>query len=140
MRSPLRMLMMSGLFSGILLIGASGSHATSPDPLSGTWDVTFHIQNMTTPATFSFTVDGNTLTGTANSDHTGPGKIREGGSFRDNALTFTLDFRAHESIDVTGTLENGRLAGEFRTEGMVGHWDAKRRASEGNADRDSGGK
>jgi len=130
MRSTMRTLAISGFVSGILLIGASGIHATSPDPLSGTWDVTFHIRDMTTAATFSFTVEGETLAGTAYSDHTGPGKIREGGSFRDNALAFTLDFRAHESIDVTGTLENGKLAGEFRTEGMVGHWDAAKRGSE----------
>jgi hypothetical protein len=124
------MLAFSGLVSGILLIGASGVPAASPEPLSGTWDVTFHIRDMTTPATFSFTVAGETLTGTAYSDHTGPGKIREGGAFRANALTFTLDFRAHESIDVTGTLENGKLSGEFRTEGMVGHWDATKRGPE----------
>ena len=130
MRSTTRMRMMSGLVSGILLIGASGTRATSPDPISGTWDVTFSVQGMSVPATFTFSLDEEKLTGSALSDHTGPGKIREGGSFRDNALRFTLDFAAHDSIDVTGTLEDGKLAGEFRTEGRVGRWDAKKRASE----------
>src|SRR5207247_2488820 len=63
--------------------------------------------------------------GTAASHHTGPGTLRDG-SWKDNRLAFTLDFASHESIAVTGGLREGGLGGEFRTEGMVGQWEATR--------------
>ena len=96
------------------------------DPISGVWDVTFHIEGMTTPATFTLELHGDELRGTAESGHTGPGKLREG-SFKDGRLAMTLDFEKHESIAVTGSLQGEGLTGEFRTEGRVGQWDARRR-------------
>jgi hypothetical protein len=43
-------------------------------------------------------------------------------------VNFTLNFAAHESIAVEGVLRDGQLSGEFRTEGMVGTWTAKRKS------------
>ena len=45
----------------------------------------------------------------------------------DGKLSFTLDFEKHESIDVTGTLKDGKLAGEFHTEGFTDKWEAKKK-------------
>ncbi len=96
------------------------------DPISGEWDVTFHVQNTKTPATFKFKLDGNKVSGTVYSDHTGQGTIRDG-SWKDNKLSFTVDFPKHESIALTGTLKDGKLVGEFRTEGFSEKWEAKRK-------------
>ena len=96
------------------------------DPISGDWDVTFHVHNTTTPATFKLKLEGNKVTGTAYSDHTGPGKVRDG-SWVNNKLSFTLEFQKHESIAVTGVLKDGTLAGEFRTEGFTEKWEAKKK-------------
>ena len=49
------------------------------------------------------------------------------GSWAENKLSMTLDFAKHESIAVTGSLKDGRLAGEFRTEGFVAKWEAKKK-------------
>jgi hypothetical protein len=38
-----------------------------------------------------------------------------------------MDFPSHESIDVTGSLKDGKLTGEFRTEGRQGTWEATRK-------------
>lgn len=97
------------------------------DPISGEWDVSFYVHGTTTPATFNLKLDGNKVTGTAQSDHTGPGTVRDG-SWIENKLSFTLDFKKHESIVVTGILKDGKLVGEFRTEGFVEKWEATKRA------------
>jgi hypothetical protein len=98
----------------------------NPDPISGDWDVSFLVQGTTTPAIFKLKLDGDKVTGTAESAHTGSGTISKG-SWSDNQLSFTLDFKSHESIVVTGTLKDGKLSGEFRTEGFVSKWEAKKK-------------
>lgn len=97
-----------------------------PDPISGEWEVTFFVHGSTTPATFTLKLEGDKVTGAANSVHTGPGTIRDG-SWIDNKLSFTLDFKSHESIAINGTLQDGKLVGEFRTEGFVAKWEAKKK-------------
>ena len=81
---------------------------------------------MTVPGTFTFKLDGTKLTGSAYSDHTGAGTIRDG-KYTDGKLNFTLDFTKHESIVVSGALKNGSLAGEFSTEGFTDKWEATRK-------------
>jgi hypothetical protein len=119
----------------VLVIGATSLFAArvhhpalkqDSDPISGEWEVSFFVQGTTTPATFKLKLDGDKVTGTAESAHTGPGTLRDG-SWANNKLSFTLDFKAHESIAVTGSLKDGKLVGEFRTEGFVANWEAKRK-------------
>ena|ERR1043166_3863477 len=99
------------------------SRETPNDPISGDWNVTFHVHENRVPATFSFRLDGTKVTGTAYSDHTGPGTIRDG-SWADGKLNFTLDFQKHESIVVHGEMKEGKLTGEFSTEGFTESWEA----------------
>jgi hypothetical protein len=95
----------------------------SADPITGEWNVTFYVHEMKTPATFTFKLDGTKLTGTAYSEHTGPGTIRDG-KWADSKLSFTLDFAKHESIAVTGAIQDDKLAGQFTTEGFTDKWEA----------------
>lgn len=97
------------------------------DPISGEWDVSFYVQGTTTPATFKLRLDGNKVTGTADSAHTGHGTLRDG-SWIENKLSFTIDFAAHESIAISAHLEGDKLVGEFSTEGFTAKWDAKKKA------------
>jgi hypothetical protein len=100
------------------------SQTESTDPISGEWIVSFFVHDdQKTPATFNLSLTGTTVTGTAYSDHTGLGTIREG-VWEKGKLTFTLDFKNHESIAITGALQGAKLAGEFRTEGFVAKWEA----------------
>jgi Tfp pilus assembly protein PilW len=103
-----------------------------PDPISGEWEVSFYVQGTTTPATFKLKLDGNKVTGTAESAHTGPGTVRDG-SWTENKLSFTLDFENHESIAITGGLKDGKLSGEFRTEGFVEKWEATKKGPQPQA-------
>jgi hypothetical protein len=91
--------------------------------ISGEWSVTFYVHDMKTPATFTFKLDGAKVTGTAYSEHTGSGTIRDG-KWADGKLSFTLDFARHESIAVTGALQGDKLSGQFTTEGFTDKWEA----------------
>jgi uncharacterized protein (DUF885 family) len=107
-------------------VKADTSGPNESDSFSGEWNVLFKVNDTVTPATFNLKLEGEKVTGTANSAHTGPGTVRNG-SWADNKLNFTLDFKAHESIVITGTLKDGKLVGEFRTEGFVSTWEATKR-------------
>jgi hypothetical protein len=96
---------------------------TSADNISGDWNVSFEVEGMTVTGTFNLTLDGESVTGKAYTDHTGPGTLSRG-RYEDGKLSFTLDFSAHESILVTGLFKDGKLIGEFATEGMRGKWEA----------------
>lgn len=98
----------------------------SANSIAGDWDAAFEVEGTTTAATFSFQLDGEKVTGKVYSAHTGPGTI--GGSWAKNKLDIKMGFAAHESIALTGELKDGKLVGEFRTEGFVSKWHAKRKA------------
>ena len=114
--------------AGLSFSAVTGSaRATqTPDLISGDWDALFKVGERTSPATFKFTLDGDKVTGTAESAHTGPGTIRDG-SWVDGKLTFTLDFKTHESIAITGKLQETKLVGEFTTEGFTSTWEATKK-------------
>jgi hypothetical protein len=88
--------------------------------------VTFFVHDSKTPATFTLKREGTAITGTVYSDHTGAGTIRDG-KWTDGKLSFTLDFKKHESIAITGTLKEGKLVGQFTTEGFTEKWEAVRK-------------
>ena len=110
------------LLGSVCLINAAAHRPL----ISGEWAVTFHVREMVMPGTFTFILDGTKITGTAYSHHTGAGTIRDG-KWADGRLSFTLDFKKHESISVTGVLKDGKLAGEFTTEGFTDKWEANKK-------------
>ena len=62
------------------------SHADVTDDLiTGEWTVSFFVNGHSTPATFVLKLDGDKVTGTANSDHTGQGTVRDGKFEKGNA-------------------------------------------------------
>jgi hypothetical protein len=120
--------MLAGLFI-VVLVGAarpaSQGHVGA-DPISGTWDVMFQVEGHPTAATLELRLKRHTVTGKVSSAHTGPGRVTDG-TWADNRLAFTAVFEQHGPIAMTASLQEGRLVGEFRTEGFVAKWEAKRR-------------
>jgi hypothetical protein len=103
------------------------SVAQGADPITGEWNVTFYVGDTTMPATFKLKLEGTKVTGTAYSDHTGEGTIRDG-KWLDGKLSFAADFEKHQSIVVQGILKDGRLAGEcHHPEGPTYKWEASRK-------------
>jgi hypothetical protein len=93
------------------------------DPISGAWAASFFAQGSTIPATFDLKLDGTKVTGSVNSDYTGPGTVSVG-SWADGKLSFTMEFEKRESIAVSATLKDGKLIGEFTTQGFTSNWEA----------------
>jgi hypothetical protein len=98
----------------------------TPDLITGDWDASFKVGEHTSPASFKLKLDVDKVTGTAESAHTGPGTVRDG-SWIDGKLSFTLDFKTHESIAITGKLQETKLVGEFTTEGFTSTWEATKK-------------
>ena len=133
------MLMKLFLVVGIALMAANDGlmgfvhgtvqHATAvQEPaagISGTWSATFTIAGQSVPVLLKFAEKDGVVTGTVESEHTGPGTINDG-TWKDNSLNCTLKFEKHESIALSGMLKGEIFAGEFKTEGMQGTWEAKR--------------
>ena len=92
------------------------------DGVNGDWDATMHIVGYTVTGSMTFKADGETLTGSCFTEHTGKGTIT--GTVKDDNVTFTAKFEKHEDIDFTGTFKDGKLDGEFKTEGNTGQWSA----------------
>ncbi|MEP7077010.1 MAG: hypothetical protein ABI878_14485 [Acidobacteriota bacterium] len=91
------------------------------DPVSGDWHVVFSIAGQTAEGTMKLKLDGDKITGTVETAHTGPGTLSNG-KWADGKMSFTADFPKHESIDITGAPKDGKLSGDFKTEGMGGTW------------------
>ena len=103
------------------------STAQEADPLSGEWNVTFYVNDTTTPATFKLRLEGTKVTGTAYSDHTGEATIRDG-KWLDGKLSFAADFKDHQSVVVQAILKDGKLVGEaHHPEGPTFKWEANKK-------------
>ncbi|HZU22414.1 MAG TPA: hypothetical protein VE998_06240, partial [Terriglobales bacterium] len=89
------------------------------------WNATFNLMGTSVPGAFVFKTDGEAVTGTMDSPHTGPGTIQNG-TWHDHQLQATLVFAKHESIAISATLQGGKLVGDFKTEGQQGTWEAVR--------------
>ena len=86
----------------------------------------YRIAGQTAAVSMSFDVKDSVVTGTITSEHTGPGTVTDG-KWEDGKLSCTLTFEKHESIKFWGGFKDGKLSGEFATEGMTGTWTAARK-------------
>ena len=114
------------VFAAILILVSYTSLSIAgqkTDPISGEWHVVFSIAGQTAEGTFNLKLDGDKVTGTVETAHTGPGTLSNG-KWADGKLSFMLDFVKHESINVAGGTKDGKLQGDFATEGMTGTWVA----------------
>lgn len=111
---------------GLLSFSLAASEPTAKNSINGDWSGVFSIAGHTADVTLKFDVHHSKLTGTVFSEHTGPGTITDG-KWKDGKLSCTLKFEKHESINFWGTLKDGKLTGEFKTEGMTGTWTASRK-------------
>jgi hypothetical protein len=93
--------------------------------IAGEWRITFMVQGQSVGGTLVLAAEGERLTGTVETQHTGPGKLQDG-KFAASKLSATCVFDRHESIELLGELQGEKLVGTFRTEGREGKWEATR--------------
>mgnify|MGYP001294620168 CR=1 FL=1 len=95
------------------------------DAISGAWAASLITDDNTRQLTLTFKLEGNKVTGSFESSHLGSGAI-DNGSWVNNKLTITLETN-HAPVTLTGTLQNGGLAGEWDAGHMQGKWEAKKK-------------
>ena len=116
------------VFELILASSAVAQQGTPPSgSIAGEWTISFMVQGQTVPGTLVLAVEGEAVTGTVETQHTGPGKLQDG-KFAASKLSATCVFERHESIALMGELQGEKLVGTFRTEGRDGKWEATRPA------------
>jgi hypothetical protein len=120
-----------------LFVVASSASATMPwqhkteqpkpkaDAISGSWDAVLTTDDNTVQLTLTLKLEGDKVTGSFESSHLGSGAINNG-SWANNKLTITME-TSHAPLTLTGTLQNGKLAGELDAGHMQGKWEAKKK-------------
>jgi hypothetical protein len=95
------------------------------DTISGAWDAVLTTQDNTVAITLKLKLEGDKVTGISESSHLGDGTISNG-SWANNTLKITVETN-HAPIGMTGTLQNGKLSGEWDAGHMQGKWEAKKK-------------
>ena len=100
-------------------------HSPKADAISGEWDAVITTQEKPLQLTLKLKLEGNKVTGEFESAHLGNGTINNG-SWANNKLKFSVE-TSHAPLALTGTLQNGSLAGEWNAGQMQGKWEAKKK-------------
>ena len=103
----------------------------SPSPngpsIDGDWVITFQAQGQSVSGNLHFKTDGERVTGTVETAHTGPGTVQNG-KWSKQKITVTFVFEKHEDVSLEGHLNaDGTLAGDYHTEGRTENWQAERK-------------
>ena len=104
----------------------------SPSPadqsIDGDWIITFQAQGRSVSGNLRFKSDGERLTGTVETTHTGPGTIQNG-KWSQQKISATFVFEKHEAVVLEGELKvDGTLSGNYQTEDRTDKWQAVRSA------------
>ncbi len=109
-----------------------GQPSASPNDSSidGDWVITFQAQGRSVRGNLRFKTDGERVTGTVETGHTGPGTVQNGKWTRQK-ISATLVFEKHEAVLLEGQLKSdGTLGGDYHTEGRTDKWQAERKRSD----------
>ena len=117
--------------SGVIF-GQHQAPPTTPDAkqsITGDWVIHFQAGHESVAGSLQLQADGERLTGTIETAHTGPGRV-ESGKWNNQKLEATLVFKKHEPVALEGELKsNETLAGNYTTEGRTDTWQAERKSA-----------
>jgi hypothetical protein len=102
-----------------------GQHKSKADVISGEWDVVLTTEDDNRQLTLKLKLAGNNVTGSFESSHLGNGAIQKG-SWENNVLKISME-TSHAPLELTGTLKNSKLIGEWDAGHMQGKWEAKKK-------------
>lgn len=119
--------LVSALVLTFALVGFVSAQAVD---VTGKWDVSFHTQQGTLPATMSIAKDGTNLTGTLSSQQ---GDVPISAELKDKGITIYATVQTNNGalqIVMTGTVDGDSMKGTVDFGGRGGaEWGAKRTAS-----------
>ncbi|HEY2712825.1 MAG TPA: hypothetical protein VGI60_09950 [Chthoniobacterales bacterium] len=103
--------------------------ATAEQSITGDWVIHFQAGHESVSGNLHLQADGERLSGTVETAHTGPGTIQNG-KWSNQKLDATLTFEKHESVVLKGELKsNATLVGTYTTEGRTETWQAERKTA-----------
>jgi hypothetical protein len=111
----------------------SATISHDPDGITGEWDASLEAFGTITKVKIILDCDDHKISGTVESGHTGAGTISEG-NCQDGKLNFVAKFSKHESVSFKGELKDGKLTGEYATEGRVSKWEATKKSENAKND------
>ena len=95
--------------------------------IDGDWVITFQAGGKSVSGNLHFKTDGEQVTGTVETAHTGPGTVQNG-KWIQQKISVTFVFKKHENVVLEGELKSdGTLAGDYHTEGRTEKWTAERK-------------
>ena len=102
--------------------------ATAEQSITGDWIIHFQAGKQNVSGSLQLQTEGERLTGTIETAHTGPGTIQNG-KWSNQKLSATCVFEKHENVILEGELKgDGTLAGKYTTEGRTETWQAERKS------------
>jgi hypothetical protein len=117
---------------GLPCVSFGQHHAPPATPIAaeqsiiGDWVIHFQAGHESVSGSLHLQANGQQLTGTIETGHTGPGTV-ENGKWSNPKLEATLVFKKHESVVLKGELKSdGTLTGNYTTEGRTETWQAER--------------
>jgi hypothetical protein len=106
---------------------ATPATTTTEQSITGDWIIHFQAGHQSVSGNLHLEMDGERVTGTVETAHTGSGTI-ENGKWSQQKLSATCVFKKHESVILEGDLKSdGKLAGKYTTEGRTETWQAERK-------------
>jgi hypothetical protein len=110
-----------------VLLGQQPGTTAVNQSVTGDWVIHFQAGKQNVSGNLHLEVDGEKLTGTIETAHTGPGTIQDG-KWSSQKLNATCVFAKHENVVLEGELKSdGTLAGKYSTEGRTEPWSAERK-------------
>src|SRR5262245_10895878 len=100
-------------------------HKPEADAISGEWDVALTMQDNPLQLALRLKLEGDKVRGSFEPSHLGDGSISDG-SWANNKLKITVETR-HGTLELTGELRDGKLAGEWDMGDRHGKWEAKKK-------------
>lgn len=109
-----------------ILLGQPNTPAVNQS-VTGDWVIHLQAGKQSVSGNLHLQIEGEQLTGTIETAHTGPGTI-QGGKWSSQKLNATCVFAKHENVILEGALKSdGTLAGSYSTEGRTEPWHAERK-------------
>ena len=116
----------SALALPCVVLAQPSASPTGPS-IDGDWVITFQAQGQSVSGNLHFKTDGDQVTGTVETAHTGPGTVKNG-KWSQEKISATFVFEKHEDVSLEGRLNaDGTLAGDYHTEGRTEKWQAERK-------------
>ena len=117
--------LLCGALAPCHLLGQPNAPAVNQS-VTGDWVIHFQAGKQSVSGNLHFEVEGEKLTGTIETAHTGPGTIQDG-KWSSQKLNATCVFATHENVVLEGALKSdGTLSGNYSTEGRTEEWHAER--------------